>query len=128
MDPRSQALAVDYSLAVGAVTVGVLAGAGRSPWSLPFALLGFSALVGPLYLAEHADVLALVDEHRPLSLVVAGLATLAVAGSLVVGRILIPFPEGALLAGMGVGLWTYRTVFGLVYPVPDSRLAGTTDW
>lgn len=125
MEPRIQALAIDFSLALCAIVVGILAGAGRSLWSVPLIVLGFCALVGPLYLAEHTDLLAFVDDHRPLSLVVAGLATFVVALALVVGRLVVPVPSGPLLAGAGAGLWLYRTVFGLYHPVPPSRLAQT---
>ncbi|MHB9287161.1 hypothetical protein ACKVMT_08985 [Halobacteriales archaeon Cl-PHB] len=88
--------------------------------------MGLAAVVGPLSLAEHRGLLAAVDEHRPASLVAAATLTFALAAALVVGRLVVALPAGPLLAGMGIGLGTYRTMFGLVYPVPEARLAETT--
>lgn len=125
MNARAEALVVDFTLAGGAVVVGTLGLGGSVGWSLALAAGGCGLLVGVLYLAEQTPLLGLVEEHSPASLVVAFVLTLAVAAALVAGRTVLTSPAATLLFGMGIGLGAYRTMYGLVHPVPEKRLQET---
>ncbi|MFC7132907.1 MULTISPECIES: hypothetical protein [Salinibaculum] len=123
MDPRRRALAVDFVLAAGGTAVGALGLGGSPAWSVGIAAFGFAFTVCGLFLAEQTPLLTLVDEHTPLSLLVGFGAVLAVGLVLVLGWTVVASPAATLLVGSGVGLGSYRAVYGLVRPVPETRLA-----
>lgn len=123
MDPRTRVLAADAALAAGGIAVGSLGLGDGLVWGLGIAAFGFALTVCGLFLAEQTPLLWLVDEHTPLSLLVAFAATLAVGLVLVLGRTVVASPAAALLAGAGGGLGSYRVVYGLVRTIPETRLA-----
>jgi len=123
MGPDDRALVADFSLAGGAVAVGLLFAGGPVGWNLLLAALGTAALVPTLYLAEQTPFLALVERYSPGSYVAAFAGSLAVALALVLGWSVVDSPAVTLLAGMGVGLAGYRFVYGVLRPVPERRLA-----
>lgn len=123
MDPRTQALAVDFVLAVGTLSLGAFAAeAVFSPASLALGTLGCLLLVGTLYLLEQQAPLQFTAESRLLALSVSFVATFAVWTGLVLWG-LVASPAGTVLVGTGLGLLFYRCVFGIIRPLPDQRLA-----
>jgi hypothetical protein len=123
MDPSTRALLVDFALALGSMVLGGLATPGLSASAVLIAAIGLAVILTVLALTDHTAVLALLDDRRPLSFVLVAAGLFALALVLILGRLLVPTPSGPLLVGMGVGLAAYRTVFGLVRPLPDARLA-----
>ena len=123
MDPRTRALAADFALAAGGTAVGALGLGGSPAWSVGIAAFGFVLTAAGLFLAEQTSFSTLVDEHAPLSLLVGFVATLAVGLVLVLGWTVVASPLATLLVGAGLGLGSYRGVYGLVRPIPEARLA-----
>jgi hypothetical protein len=127
--PRRQALSVDFSLALAAVLFATLA--GGTPLSAEAVLisgLGAVVFVGTLYVAEHSDVLALINRTRPMSLVVATAAFLGVGVALIAGQGVIAAPAANLLWGMGVGLGGYRIQYGIRTRLPEKRRRQAEMW
>lgn len=127
MDDRTRVLAADFSLAAGAVSVGLLFAGGPVGWNLLLAALGTAAFVPTLYLVEQTPVLTLVERHSPASYGLAFVVTLAVALALVLGWTVVTSPAATLLVGLGLGLAGYRFVYGVLEPIPDRRL-GDDSW
>jgi hypothetical protein len=127
MDTRTRVLTVDFSLAGAAASIGTLGTGGSLAWTGSIAVFGGSALVVCLYLAEQTPVLDIVDEHSPLSYLVAFALTLGVGLVLVLGWTVVASPAAALLLGMGVGLALYRVQYGLRVPIPEKRLEEAGD-
>ena len=128
MNTHTHVLAVDFSLAGVAATVGALGTGGHPGWATAIAVFGGVVVVGCLYLAEQTAVLALVDRHSPRSYHTVFALTLTVGLVLVLGWTVVASPAATLLCGAGVGLAAYRTQYGLRAPVPETRLeqAGAT--
>jgi hypothetical protein len=123
MDARTQALAVDFTLAVLAVALGVLGnGLVLALATPPLVVFGLGLLVGPLYLTEHSRFLETLDENSPVSFLAVFVAMFVLTLVVVAGRTVVPAPVATLLFGMGVGLASYRTVYGVVRPLPERRL------
>jgi hypothetical protein len=126
MDARRRALAVDFGLATAATLaggLGVAVGVESLAGALALVTLGAVVLVVALSLAEHRNLLAVVDASRPWSLLAAFAGTLAVVLALVLGRVVVAAPAAGVLCGMGLGLAGYRLVFGVYRPLPPRRLA-----
>lgn len=126
MSAARRALAVDFSLAAGATSVGALGVGGSLVWTTAIAPFGGTVLVCVLYLAEQTQLSTLVDEYSPRSYVVAFAVTLTVGLVLVVGWQVVVSPAAPLLLGMGIGLASYRLRYGVVGPVPEQRLTQAT--
>jgi len=122
MDTRTRVLTVDFSLAATAAGVGALGTGGSPVWTVGIAVFGGAVLVAALYLAERTPVLDVVDEHSPLSHLLAFAVALAVGLVLVLGWAVVASPAAALLLGMGVGLGLYRVQYGLRDAIPEKRL------
>lgn len=123
MDLRTQVLAVDFSLASGAVAVAVLGGVAEEV--LPAHIVGIATalLFGcVLYLSEQVAVLAVFDSRRPYSYLVVASAVLGAWTLLVTLLLVASVPLATMLAWLGVGLAIYRLVFGVLAPVPAKRL------
>lgn len=129
MSPRRRALWVDFSLGGGAILFGVLArGAPTSLESLLIAGTGLFTVLTALYVAEHTQVLALVNRTRPMSLVLACAMFTAVGVALIVGQGVVATPSATLLFGVGVGFVLYRVRFGVTGPLPARRLEQARLW
>ncbi|WP_415378661.1 hypothetical protein [Halosimplex sp. TS25] len=108
---------------LGLLNVGV---AGlREGWWLGLAAL--AATVATVYADEHRVVD--VDEWYRYALAIVGVvAAVAVCGAVVVVTDMVVLTVvSVVLAGMGVGLLAYRVVFGVLRPVPESRLDGANN-
>ena len=129
MDASGRALAVDFGLGVAAVAFATLTrGTPRSAGGAVIAGVGIGALVGVVWVAEHTDVLRVVDRNRPMSLVLAAAAFTAVGVAIIVGQGVVAVPSATVLWGMGVGLIGYRAWFGLHEPVPGKRREQAELW
>ncbi|ELZ27746.1 hypothetical protein C475_07490 [Halosimplex carlsbadense 2-9-1] len=104
-------------IALGALNVGV---AGlREAWWL--ALVAAVVTVAVAYVDEH-DLFGWDDWRRYAAAIVCVVAATVAVGLVVVATELVVLTVvSAALAGMGVGLLSYRFVYGIVRPVPKSR-------
>ena len=122
MDARTRVLTVDFALALGATVGGAVGTSGPPGWTVAIAIVGAGILASSLYLTEQTPVLAVIDERRPLSHLVAFWLTLAVGLVLVLGWTVVASPAATLLLGMGIGLALYRLRYGLFAPIPERRV------
>ncbi|QPV61814.1 hypothetical protein I7X12_13770 [Halosimplex litoreum] len=105
-------------IALGVVNVG-LAGL-RAAWWVAFAAA--VATVAVAYTDEH-DLFGWGDWRRYAAATVGVVAAAVAVGLVAVATDLVVLTVvSAGLAGMGAGLLCYRFVFGVVRPVPKSRL------
>jgi len=126
---RTRALGLDAGLGAFALVLATLA--GGLPVSLPgVAIAGFGTLlfVVSLFVAERFSVVSIVDKNRPASLILAGVSFSLLGFVLAVGRAVVVAPSATLLWGCGLGLCAYRSVFGLLYPIPERRLRQAKQW
>ncbi|QLH77066.1 hypothetical protein HZS55_07065 [Halosimplex rubrum] len=105
-------------IALGALNVGV-AGLREAWW---VALAAAVATVAVTYTDEH-DLFGWDDWQRYAAAVVGVVAAAVAVGLVVLATSLVVLTVvSAGLAGMGAGLLCYRFVYGVVRPVPQSRL------
>jgi len=97
----------------------------RAAWWI--ALAAAASTVAVAYTDEH-DLFGWSDWRR-YAAAVAGVVAAAVAVGLVVlaTDLVVLTIVSAALAGMGTGLLAYRFVYGVVRPVPESRLDAAGD-
>ena len=127
--PERRALAVDFTLAgIALLGGGTIGGVPRSLDGLLIAAIPALAFVGVLAVTEHTNVLALVNETRPVSLVVASVSFLALGAILVLGPTVVDAPAATLLWGVGLGLGSYRIVYGVIRPIPAKRCEQARVW
>ncbi|WP_436923191.1 hypothetical protein [Halosimplex amylolyticum] len=105
---------------LGVLNVGV---AGlREAWWLCLAAL--VATVATAYADEHR-VVALDEFYRYAVAIVGVVAAVAVCGAVVaLTDVAVLTVVGVVLAGIGAGLLGYRVVYGVLRPLPESRLDG----
>lgn len=85
-------------------------------------VLAFVALVAVVYADEHR-VVAWDEWQRYAAAVVGVIASTVLVGVVaVLTDLALVTVIGAALVGTGAGLLSYRTVYGVVRPVPESRL------
>lgn len=129
ISPRTQALAVDFSLGLLAICFGLLArGMPRSLDGVLIAATGLFAFVTVLYVAEHTAVLGFINRTRPMSLVVAAAVFTAVGVAIIIGQGVVARPSATLLLGMGIGFVGYRFRFGVMQPLPTRRREQAELW
>lgn len=122
MNAHRQALLVDGLLATLAVVLGVLGkGADGSVFAVGIVALGGTAFVVVLALSEQGVLLETYITHRPLSFLVACGVGVGLWLVVVAGRTVVTAPVASLLLGVGVGLFWYRIVYGLLRPLPERR-------
>lgn len=127
--PKRRALAVDFTLAGIALLGGsAIGGIPRSLDGLLVAAIPAIGFVGVLAVTEHTNVLAFVNETRPVSLLVASVSFLALGAVLVVGPTVVDAPAATLLWGLGLGLGCYRAAYGLIRPLPAKRCEQARMW
>jgi hypothetical protein len=128
MESQTRALLVDFILAALALALGAVSGGVvSSAWAVLIAAVGLLVFVPSLYVAEHCAFLALVEANRPVSFGVISLAMTVIAVALIGGFAVAPSPAGSLSVGLGLGLFVYRTLYGVVRPLPDRRRRQTDD-
>jgi uncharacterized protein (DUF2062 family) len=128
MEPQTRALLVDFILAALALALGAVSGGVvSSAWAVLIAAVGLLVFVPSLYVAEHCAFLTLVEATRPVSFGVISLAMTVITVALIGGFVVVPSPAGSLLLGFGLGLFVYRTLYGVVRPLPDRRRRQTDD-
>jgi DNA-binding transcriptional LysR family regulator len=110
-------------IGLGVLNVGV--DGLREAWWV--ALAAAVATVTVAYTDEH-DSLGWSDWRRYAAAVVGVVAVAVAVGAVALATDLVVLTVvSAALAGMGAGLLPYRLVYGVVRPVPESRLDGARE-
>lgn len=125
MDPARRVVLFETVMGVAWILLGVLnvgfAGLREGWW---LAVVALVATVATTYADEHRVIA--VDEFYRYALAIVGVvaATVGCGIVVVVTDMVIMTVVSVVLAGMGVGLVSYRVVYGVLRPVPESRLDG----
>jgi hypothetical protein len=108
---------------LGALNVGLTS--LREAWWVGLSALVATAVV--LYADEHG-VVSWGGWERAAAAVVAVVASVVACAAVVFATTLAAVTVvGVALAGTGLGLLAYRTVYGVLRPLPEARLDGTGD-